>query len=156
MQAEDPGEILADLARDISRGIELSCGCKFPSDYIADGRLTCHNETLMYQGRIISTDDRDSADLLRYFEEWLSKVPRIIAKGEELKLIVSDTSDSPIETPISKPGKPTPVIEAEKQEGSSSGGIPIPILGGSVGGVTVLLIVVGAIIGAVLVCRRKR
>ena len=141
LQAEDPGEILADLAREISRGIEFSCGCTFPSDYIADGRLTCHNETLMYQGRIISTDDRDSADLLRYFEEWLSKEPRIIAKGEELKLVVSDTV------------KPTPNVE---QEGSSSGGIPIPILGGSVGGVSVLLIVVGAVIGAVLVRRRIR
>ncbi|CAI7993603.1 hypothetical protein GBAR_LOCUS1283 [Geodia barretti] len=88
--AVKPAEIVEDLSRAFSSGIELTCNCTFTSDYIADGQLTCRNDILIFQGRIISTTDRNSTDLLTNFETWLSTDPTIMARGEELKLFKNE------------------------------------------------------------------
>ena len=81
---------MEDLSRAFSSGIELTCNCTFTSDYIADGQLTCRNDILIFQGRIISTTDRNSIDLLTNFETWLSTDPTIMARGKELKLFKNE------------------------------------------------------------------
>ena len=140
-QGRDTEDIVEDLARDFSRGIELTCRCSIPSDYIADGRLTCQNQNLIYQGRIISTDDRDSTSLLADLQEWLSSFPVIIAQGEELKLVKNE---------------PEPSIETAKQEDSPTEGFPVSTVGVTAGAAAILVLLVIVVAGTVVACRRKR
>ena len=83
----EPEQIVQDLSTALSDGIELTCNCSFPSDHIADGQLTCHNDILIFQGRIISTTEWNSTDLMEYFKQWLSGDPTVIVQGEELSLV---------------------------------------------------------------------
>ena len=146
-QAQDPEEIMVDLARDIGRGVEFICHCKFPDKYIANGQLMCQNDSLiLYQGRIISTDDRDSSDLLADLEKWLSSEPTIIAQGEVLKIVKKSTI----------PEK-TPTVERPvEQTDTSSDDILAPIFGGVAGVVAVLVILAVGVIMTVVVLRKHR
>ena len=153
LQAERQDEIVDDLARDISRGLELTCRCTFPSDYITDERLMCLNDTLTFSGRIISTTERSSLDLFADFEQWLSTEPTIIAKGESLSVVVSDTTGMPSETASTKTA---PTVVADKQEGGSESSFPMGIVGGAGGGVFLFIVLtVALIIGATMVCKRQ-
>ena len=151
---------MTDLARDFSRGIELTCRCKFPDTYITDGQLMCVNEELMYQGRIISTDDRDSTGLLAEFEKWLLSEPVVIARGEVLKLVKNPNTEMvpQMTTEMTTELKETPTIKPLEQNETeaSQDDIPMPIIGGIAGvaAVFVLLIVVATVI--VLVLRKRR
>ena len=91
LQKTEPETIMEDLKRDISRGIEQFCRCKFSTDYITNESLTCHGETLAFEGRVISTDDRDSSNLVSDMQKWLSSGPTVIARGEQLKVVNIDT-----------------------------------------------------------------
>ena len=134
---KDRAEILDDLARDFSRGIEIICRCSLPSDYITDGQLTCYNQNLVYQGRIISTNDRGSPNLMGDLQEWLSRDPMIIVKGEELKLVKNEP-------------------ETAKQGDSPTDGFPVTTVGATAGGVAVLVLLLAVVIGTVVACRRYR
>ena len=49
-------EKMDDLIHEIAKGIEQFCRCGFPSEYIAEERLTCNKTDLhrvLLQGRII-------------------------------------------------------------------------------------------------------
>ena len=94
MQAKDSTEIVADLARAFSLGIKLTCNCTFPRNYIADIQLTCQNEVLIVTGKIIGTQEKESAGVLDDFEMWLSSRPTITAKGEELKLVQNESPEN--------------------------------------------------------------
>ena len=154
LQAEGQDEIVDDLARDISRGLELTCHCTFPRDYITDEQLMCLNDTLTFSGRIISTTERSSLDLLADFEQWLSTEPTIIAKGESLSVVASDTAGMPPETASTKT---VPTVVADKQEEASESSFPMGIVGGAVGGVFILIVfTVALIIGATMVYKWRR
>ena len=130
---------MTDLAREISRGIELTCRCKFLDTYITDGQLMCVNEELMYQGRIISTNDRDSTDLVEDFEKWLSSEPAVIARGEVLK---------PVKNPNTE-------MTTEPSEASPND-IPVSIIGGIAGVAAVFVLLIVTVIVIVVVLRKRR
>ena len=62
------------------------CNCTLPSDYIAERKLTCQNQKLVFMGRIISTAERDSTDLLADFELWITTQATITSRGKELTI----------------------------------------------------------------------
>ena len=143
LQADERGEIVEDLARDISKGIEHICHCEFPSDYIAERQLLCHNTSLVFQGRIISTKNSESTDLLADLQKWLSTEPTLTAKGEDLHLVKNDT-------------KPTDkATEPAKKEDTSANGFPVTIVA-PVGGTVFLVIILGVAIVTVMVWYRQR
>jgi hypothetical protein len=155
--ATEPEEIVEDLARDVSRGVELIFRCKFPSDYVADGKLACLNETLMFEGRMISTYDRDSSASFADFEKWISSGPSVIARGELLKVISSKTtSSSDGETPNTDGDANTkpPTISINEQETEQSISLLAPVVG-AVGGVGIIALLVAVVVGAIL-CHRQR
>ena len=137
---------MTDLAREFSRGIELTCRCKFPDNYITDGRLMCVNKELLYQGRIISTNDRDSTDLVKDFEKWLSSEPAVIARGEVLRLVKNPTVEL----------KETPSIKPSEQKEASPDDIPMPVFGGIAGVAAVLVLLIVTVIVIVVVHRKRR
>ena len=143
IQAQDPEEIMVDLARDFSRGVELVCRCKFPDSHIANGQLMCLNDNLIYQGRMIGTIDRDSNDLLADFETWVSSEPTVIAQGEVLK-VVKKSGIKP---------ENTPSVEPIGQPDTPQDSIPVSVVGGVAGVVGVLLLL--AVVGTVVVGLRK-
>ena len=144
-QAQEPEKIMTDLAREFSRGIELTCRCKFPDTYIPDGQLKCVKQELMYRARIISTDDMDSTDLLKEFEKWLSSEPVVIARGEVLTLVKNPTTEL----------KETPSLKPSEQKEASPGNVPVPIIGG-IAGVTVVFVLLIVIVTVIVVVLRKR
>ena len=146
IQAQDPEEIMVDLARDFSRGVELVCRCKFPDSHIANGQLMCLNDSLIiYQGRMIGTIDRDSNDLLADFETWVSSEPTVIAQGEVLK-VVKKSGIKP---------ENTPSVEPIGQPDTPQDSIPVSVVGGVAGVVGVLLLLAGVVIVTVVVGLRK-
>ena len=78
LQAQGPEEING-------RGVEFICHCY---KYNANGQLMCQNDSLiLYQGRIMSTNDRDSSDLLTDLEKWLSSELTINASRHHTKIL---------------------------------------------------------------------
>ena len=133
---------MTDLAREFSRGIELICRCKFPDTYITDGQLMCVNKELLYRGRIISTHDRDSTDLVEDFEKWLSSEPVVIARGEVLKVVKNPTIEM--------------TSEPSEQNKASPNDIPVSIIGGIAGVAAVFVLLIVIVIVIVVVLRKRR
>ena len=119
-----------EIAHEISKGIELICRCNLSSDYITDTKFTCENEHLViFHGRIISTNDRDSYDLAGDLEKWVSTKPIIVVKGKELQVISSDV----------------------KQEDSNLSGVIV----GAVVPVIILLLLISAVVSGIILFRRR-
>ena len=136
IQAAESAEIAEDIAKNISKGIELMCNCTLPSDYIAERKLSCQNQKLVFMGRIISTAERDSTDLLADFELWITTQATITSKGKEFTV----TEYKNIST-------------ATAPESA-----PVAIIGASVGAAVaaLLVIVTVSIAAAVLVWHKQR
>ena len=142
VQEIDQQLIMEDLKRDISRGIEQYCRCKFPPDYIADERIYCQKDNLVFEGRIISTEESDSEDLLLDMEKWLSSDPAIIARGELLKVVKNNTF-------VATPATPT-IVDTTPQSSFPVG----PVIG-CVAVLGLITLTVAVVIGAFL-CHKQR
>ena len=93
-----PSEKVEDLVQEISKSIAEYCQCNIPTNYIADGKFTCgkgNPEFVIFQGRLISTNDRDSAYLVGDLEEWVSSEPTIMVQGKNVRVVSSETSPDP-------------------------------------------------------------
>ena len=67
IQHDDSLEKLSDVTEQIVLQLTDSCECALTVEYIADGRLVCgpnKPEKVIFQGRIISTPERNSTDFL--------------------------------------------------------------------------------------------
>ena len=92
-----PLEKSGDMVQEITKGITQSCHCQFTSDYIGDGRLLCDQEachTAVFQGRVISFNDRNSTELLQDLERWVSSTPTVVVQGEQLQVVRDETQPS--------------------------------------------------------------
>ena len=119
-----------EIAHEVSKGIELICRCNLSSDYITDTKFTCENEHLViFHGRIISTNDRDSYDLAGDLEEWVSTKPTIVVQGKKLQVINSDV----------------------EQEDSNLSGVIV----GAVVPVIILLLLISAVVSGMILFRRR-
>ena len=119
-----------EIAHEVSKGIKLICHCNLSSDYITDTKFTCDNENLvLFHGRIISTNDRDSSDLAGDLEEWVSTKPTIVVQGKELQVMSSDV----------------------EQEDSNLSGVIV----GAVVPVIILLLLISAVVSGMILFRRR-
>ena len=145
MQAEGLDQVVDDLARGISAGIELNCHCEFPSDYVTDLQLMCNDQGLRFHGRIISTNTSTSTDLLAALEKYVSAEETVTVKGEELPIVKNKTNEPPKR------------VNAEhiNQEDTPTKGFLVVVTAAPVGGVVLLLVIVVAIV-TVVVCRRQQ
>ena len=84
-----------EIALAVSNGIDMICRCNFTNDYITDETFECDEvnpDLIIINGRIISTNNRDSSDLLGDLEEWVSSGPTVVVQGKELQVVSSETS----------------------------------------------------------------
>ena len=69
------------LELDISDALSERCSCSFPQRYVTNGHFVCSSSpsanTVVFQGRLISTQDVDSIELLLYLKKWLLTEPTI-------------------------------------------------------------------------------
>ena len=135
-----PAEKVEDLVQEISKSIEQYCRCDIPTNYIAYGKFTCGEdkpELVIFQGQLISTNDRDSSDLLVNLEEWVSSGPTVVIQGKELRVVSSETPPDP---------------SSDKQQEDSN-------LAGTVTGIVVAMVVslvlVGFALFGVFYCKRS-
>ena len=87
-----------EIALVVSNGIDVICYCNFTNDYITDETFKCDEvnpDLIIINGRIISTNDRDSSDLVGDLEEWVSSGPTVMIQGKELRVVSSETSPDP-------------------------------------------------------------
>ena len=117
---------------------------------------------LIYTGRLVSTSDGHSSDILKDLKTWVSGAPTVIVKGEELKIVSNKSQPTkqppkePTKEPPKEPPRIVPIVTDEPQEGSESIS-PGLLVGPVIGGMALLAIValVGVIIGAI-VCHNHK
>lgn len=122
----------------ISNGIEQYCQCDFSTEYIADTHLHCDEkdpEIVIFEGRIIGTEERNDTELYKEFQSWASDKPTVIVQGEQVQ--VSARTE-----------------ETEQEDTTNTTG-GLWTIAGPVIAVVILLIVVAFIIVSAVVWRRK-
>ena len=138
LQEEIPLEKTEDIVEEISRGIEHYCQCHFPKDYIIDTMFLCDKErpeNVIFQGRIIGTNERDSEDLVEQLDKWKSNKPTVVIEGKQMQVVTT-------EDPVSN----------EHQEDSSAPGIAVGL---SVVAIALLILTVIATAGFIYWKRRQ-
>ena len=138
------------LELDISDALSERCSCSFPQRYITNGHFVCSSSpsanTVVFQGRLISTQDVDSVELLLYLKEWLLTEPTIVLDGISLQAAENykDIGNATHATPCKWP----PRRYREYQQS---------IIGAAVsGGLLVLVALIAFIMVAVCSCRRHK
>ena len=123
---------------------------------------------VVFQGRLISTDDMNSTDIISHLERWAQSEPTVAAKGVQLTVsnlcsvhleelgqygcIMDNTPSSVTPTDESRSTETPTVEDVTPQKGSSV----IPISAGAIGGVLLLIVIVVVLIVVVVVLRKRR
>ena len=163
IQHDDSLEKLSDVTEQIVLQLTDSCECALTVEYIADGRLVCdpnEPEKVIFQGRIISTPERNSTDFLPMLKSWKVNEPTIVVQGVQLKV----ESRCPVElatlgdTQCVQPPTDS-VVASNFPVPEKRSNFPIPEVAGGVGGALVLVVLVVVIVAAIIcvkkLCRGK-
>lgn len=129
-------EEIEEIVKEISNGIEQYCQCNFPRDYIIDTKFICDKDTpeyVTFQGRIIGTDERDSADLVEQLNRWTSNKPTVVIQGAQVQVVISED----------------PVHDEQLEDNT---GIAIGL---SVAAITVLLVLIAIAIASIIYWKRR-
>ena len=128
VQNQMPLEKAADMVQVVSRGIEQYCQCEFPSDYITDTEFLCDEDsnTVIFQGRIITTNEKNSLYLVDKLEMWISNEPTVVIQSEQVRIISQQGSSSRVQTAV-----------------------------GTSAAVLILLLLMAIVVTSVLYCRRR-
>ena len=158
MQHDDSLEKLSDVTGQIVLQLTDSCECTLTVEYIADGRFVCDPnkpEKVIFQGRIISTSERNSTDFLPMLKLWKVNEPTIVVQGVQL------TVESRCSVELANLGDircghlPTEsVVASNFPVPEERSGFPVLGVAGAVGGVLVLVILAVIIVGAII-CVKK-
>ena len=158
MQHDDSLEKLSDVTGQIVLQLTDSCECTLTVEYIADGRFVCgpnKPEKVIFQGRIISTSERNSTDFLPMLRLWKVNEPTIIVQGVQL------TVESRCSVELANLGDircghlPTEsVVASNFPVPEERSGFPVLGVAGAVGGVLVLVVLAVIIVGAII-CVKK-
>ena len=150
------------------------CNCALSAKYIADPDLICmENSTsgVIFRGRLISTEDMNSTEMVSRLERWARTRPIIVAKG--VKLTVAGICSEHLRgfdcimdntRPTVPPTVNTTTTLMTPTQNSNPTGIRVtdshPIVSvigaGAGGGVFLLIVGVVILIVVVLVLRRRR
>ena len=158
MQYDDSLEKLSDVTEQIVLQLTDSCECALTVEYIADGRFVCDPnkpEKVIFQGRIISTSERNSTDFLPMLRLWKVNEPTIVVQGVKL------TVESRCSVELANLGDircghlPTEsVVASNFPVPEERSGFPVLGVAGAVGGVLVLVVLAVIIVGAII-CVKK-
>jgi len=147
------------------------CACTLSAKYIADTDLICVENSMdqvVFQGRLISTNDMNSTNIILHLEHWAQTEPTVVAKGVQLavsnlcSVYLEELGQSGCIT-VNTPSSTTPTEESQSTETPTIEVITpmkessvVPISAGVIGGVLFLIVVVVALIVVVVVLRRRQ
>lgn len=94
---------------------------------------------MLFQGRLISNDDRDSSTLASDLEKWVSSNPKVVIQGELVQVVSRDA-----------PSRDAP--RSTEQEGGAS----TVMMVGTIVGVAIVLILVAVTTVSVVACYRHK
>ena len=149
IQHDDSLEKLSDVTEQVVLQLTDSCECALTVEYIADGRLVCdinEPEKVIFQGRIISTPERNSTDFLPMLGLWVLNEPTIVVQGVQLKV------ESRCSVELANLGD-TECVQPPTDSVIGSG-VPVPGIAGAVGGILVL-VALAIIIVVTVICVKK-
>ena len=144
IQHDDSLEKLSDVTEQIVLQLTDSCECALTVEYIADGRLVCdpnEPEKVIFQGRIISTPERNSTDFLPILGSWVLNEPTIVVQGVQLKV------ESRCLVELANLGN-TECVQPPTNT--------VIAVAGAVGGVLVLVVLAVTILGAIVCVKKMR
>ena len=137
--------------------------CHIPEDHFADERLICEPENVdkvVFQGRLVVTKDKNSAELLENMKEWVVTDPHLVIQGVQLEIDqycsvelaelgdakCISTTTPPITRASEEPTRGNGTESDNTTEQSSkrmdSVHVPIVALGGGIAGVVFLVLVI--------------
>ena len=151
IQHDDSLEKLSDVTEQIVLELTDSCECALTVEYIADGRLVCdpnEPENVIFQGRIISTSERNSTDFLPMLGSWVLNEATIVVQGVQLKV------ESRCSVELANLGD-TECVQPPT-DSVIGPGFPVPGVAGAVGGVLVLVVLAVIIVGAIICVQKLR
>lgn len=158
MQHDDSLEKLSDVTDQIVLQLTDFCECALTVEYIADERFVCDPnkpEKVIFQGRIISTSERNSTDFLPMLRLWKVNEPTIVVQGMQL------TVESRCSVELADLGDircghlPTEsVMVSNFPVPEEKSNFPVVVVAGAVGGVLVLVVLAVIVVG-VIICVKK-
>lgn len=158
MQHDDSQEKLSDVTDQIVLQLTDFCECALTVEYIADERFVCDPnkpEKVIFQGRIISTSERNSTDFLPMLRLWKVNETTIVVQGVQL------TVESRCSVELADLGDircghlPTEsVMVSNFPVPEEKSNFPVVVVAGAVGGVLVLVVLAVIIVG-VIICVKK-
>ena len=83
---------ISAFASALSKQLSSTCKCHLSTDYIGDTRILCSEEsqnTVVLQGRIIGTKDRNVLELEEDLKKWFATTPHIVVQGVQLEAEVN-------------------------------------------------------------------
>lgn len=104
----------------ISNYLSNRCSCFFSQHYIADGEILCSTEDsncVIFQGRLLGSQDTDSVEMLIYLKEWSMTMPTTEVGKVELQIASNSLTYPP--TGSSTKCEPVAIIEEEHAGGYS-------------------------------------
>ena len=164
MQSYRSSETANSISKYIAGELMDICNCAFSEKYIAEPDLICmENSTsgVIFQGRLISTEDMNSTEMVSDLEGWAQTKPIIVAKGVKLT-VVGICSEHLRGLDCFMDNTPPTVMTPTQNSNPTGVGITeshsiVPVIGaGAGGGVFLLIVAVVILIVVVLVLRRRR
>ena len=164
IQHDDSLEKLSDVTEQVVLQLTDFCECALTVEYIADRKLVCNQnepEKVIFQGRIISTPERNSTEFLPILRLWKVNEPTIVVQGVQLKVEsrcsvelanVGDTECGHGQLPTDSDQYPTDRVVVPIPGVKSS--FPVPEVAGAIGGVLVLMVCAVILVGAII-CVKK-
>ena len=146
IQHDDSLEKLSDVTEQVVLQLTDSCECALTVEYITDRRLICdpnEPEKVIFQGRIISTPERNSTDFLPMLGSWVLNEPTIVVQGVQLKV------ESRCSVELGNLGD-TECVQPPTNSVIGS----VPGVAGAVGGVLVL-VALAVIVVVTVICVKK-
>jgi len=144
-------EKLSDMIEHITLQLNELCNCDLTAEYIADGRLICNPAKpgeVILQGRIVTITARNSTDLLMMLQEWALDKPTIVVQGVQLKV------DPECSVELQNLGDTE--CRAPSTDGVVGPSLPLPALGGGIGGVLAIVVLVVIVVGVIIYVKKKR
>jgi len=153
------------------------CNCALSAKYIANPDLICmENSTggVIFQGRLISTEDMNSTEMVSRLERWAQTKPIIVAKGVKLTIAgicsehlrgldcIMDNTPPTTAPTIPPTDNTTKILMTPTQDsnptgiGAADSQLNVPVIGASAGGGVLLLIVAVVILIVVVLVLRRR
>ena len=78
---------VSDISKAITEAIAELCQCQYTRSFIADSQLFCNGKgEVVYQGQLLTTDDKTAEEIRNLTQEWVLNKPFISVSNQTYQL----------------------------------------------------------------------